>query len=75
MIKSKDKRISAIPINNKYYNLINNNYVIKNEEAKNINNTKNKFPESLDNLINKIKDTYENKNSNNYKGVKKIIAI
>ena len=72
LIKSKDKRISAIPINNKYYNIINNNnYVIKNEESKNINNAKNKFPESLDNLINKIKDTYENKNNNNYKGIKK----
>ena len=72
LIKNKDKNNSALPITNRFFSYINNkNNIIKKEDNKNIFNNKEKFPESLDNLINKIKKTCENKN-NNSKGIKKV---
>ena len=65
------KRYSALPMSNKYYNNSNN----KNNIMK-INNEKNKinkiFPNTLDNLINKIKENSVKKNSQ-YKNSNSII--
>ena len=78
-INYKNKGNSVLPISNKFYNLIsnnknnnNNNYIIKKDE-KNKNNSKNIFPESLDNLINKIKNSCEKKiNNNSFRAVKNV---
>ena len=72
-INNKDKRNSGLPFVNKFYDIINNNiyYMIKKDEA-NKNNSKKIFPESLDNLINKIKKTCEEKKDNSFKVIKSV---
>ena len=47
-----------------FYPTNNRNNLFKGEKLNDINNINKLYPEPLDNLMNKIKDTYENKNNN-----------
>ena len=79
-IKNRNKSKTAIPLErrNIYFRQFNKNNKNKNNRRQYFNYSKNMFSESLENLINKIKDTCENKGkikSNNNDLNKKIQDI